>query len=572
MPVIDLDLDSRGAVRGLDRYDKAVDTSERNTSTAFSKMRTSASGFATVIGVTVVASFVAATAAVVAMSAAIVTAGSKARELENLARITGTTTEEFQNAAFATQKFGVSAEKLADISKDVKDKLGDFIATGGGEFKDFFENIAPKVGLTAKALQDMSGPNALIAVKEAMDAANVSLEEQIFYLESLANDTTMLIPLLEDGGKAFKEQADKARELGIALDEWDIERLIKGQEAIHQMTAAVLALKDKVLANLAPAFVAFGDAVMKAFKDSGKTIDDVAVLIAEKLVKSLGYAVEAVRFLYNGFMGLKLAFQAIIVAVSVLAQGFVKLLTPLKYVLDALVALGTIGGNPIRDLELAMKDFTASAIEGFGDTIEKVTTFNELMDKVKIKADEAAEAVIEGAKESKSAIDDTTAAVGKQGTAITAAQEEVQEAVTKTTNTMIKQARAVAAVNTELKEMTSLAADLGGFDTHKQTMSGSFSAHGGALSDEEWQGLAQWQKDFLVQKGLEGKTSYDYFNNKTGNRFQNSSGYDQGALAGLAKAFSGTGGGGVTNIFNQQISVSDIAAITQSQTTTEARA
>ncbi|MEY8206100.1 MAG: hypothetical protein RPR40_13635, partial [Bermanella sp.] len=97
---------------------------------------------------------------------------NQAREWDAMALRSGQTVGVMQSMAFATAKYNISADKTADILKDLTDKTGDFLATGGGEFADFFENIAPKVGLTAQALAEMSGPNALIALKSAMDQTN----------------------------------------------------------------------------------------------------------------------------------------------------------------------------------------------------------------------------------------------------------------------------------------------------------------------------------------------------------------------------------------------------------------
>jgi len=51
----------------------------------------------------------------------------------------------------------VSQEKLSETVKDVNDKFGDFMQTGGGEISDFFEKITPRVGITAKEFQDLYG-------------------------------------------------------------------------------------------------------------------------------------------------------------------------------------------------------------------------------------------------------------------------------------------------------------------------------------------------------------------------------------------------------------------------------
>lgn len=200
-----------------------------------------------------------ATALGVAGTALVLSAANQAKEIENLSRLANMGTVEFQNYAFATESVGINADKLGDISKDVRDKLGDFIATGGGEFADFFENVAPKIGLTAEELQGLSGPDVLIAVKDAMDAVNISAEEQVFYLESLANDSALLTPLLADNGAALKKQAAHASELGIALSTIESAKLLEAAATGKDLTGVLEALKNKAGAELAPAFVEVGN-------------------------------------------------------------------------------------------------------------------------------------------------------------------------------------------------------------------------------------------------------------------------------------------------------------------------
>ena len=135
-----------------------------------------------------------------ALTAMAVASANAEKEIEGLARLAGTSVSKFKSLSFAYSQVGISSEKLADISKDTNEKLGEFIATGGGGFKDFFDEVAPKVGITANELKYLSGPDVLQRVKNAMDQANVSLKEQSFFLESIASDTTLLIPLLADEG------------------------------------------------------------------------------------------------------------------------------------------------------------------------------------------------------------------------------------------------------------------------------------------------------------------------------------------------------------------------------------
>ena len=79
------------------------------------------------------------------------------REITNLSKVGNAGFEDFQKRAFAAKTVGVEMEKLADIFKDTGDKIGDFLQTGGGPLVDFFENIAPKVGVTAEMFRHLGG-------------------------------------------------------------------------------------------------------------------------------------------------------------------------------------------------------------------------------------------------------------------------------------------------------------------------------------------------------------------------------------------------------------------------------
>ncbi|MGA0849886.1 MAG: phage tail tape measure protein, partial [Chthoniobacterales bacterium] len=100
-----------------------------------------------------------------------------AKNLDNLAAVAGVDVERFQELAIGVRQFGVEQDKLADILKDVNDKFGDYMQTGAGPLADFFENIAPKVGLTAEAFANLSSEQKLGAYVKALQDANVSQAE-----------------------------------------------------------------------------------------------------------------------------------------------------------------------------------------------------------------------------------------------------------------------------------------------------------------------------------------------------------------------------------------------------------
>ena len=87
--------------------------------------------------------------------------------------------------AFAAKSVGVESDKLTDILKDTTERFGEFAATGGGELKDFFDNVAPKVGLTAEAFKNLSGPDALQAYYNALSKAGLNQQQMTYYMEAM---------------------------------------------------------------------------------------------------------------------------------------------------------------------------------------------------------------------------------------------------------------------------------------------------------------------------------------------------------------------------------------------------
>lgn len=131
-------------------------------------------------------------------------------EIERSAQLANVSTTEFQKLAYAAKSVGFESDKMADIYKDVNDKFGEFLATGGGEMKDFFENVAPKIGLTAEAFRGLSGPQSLQLYYNSLQKAGLSQAQMTFYMEALANDAAALTPLLRDNGAAMAELGSKA--------------------------------------------------------------------------------------------------------------------------------------------------------------------------------------------------------------------------------------------------------------------------------------------------------------------------------------------------------------------------
>ena len=273
--VVDLIAESAKYIEELKKANQQTGKFARDVSKSMNRLATTVAGMA---------------AGYLSLSAVIDSANrsmANAKELENMARLAGQSVEEFQATAYAVDSVGISAEQLGDISKDVSDKLGDFAATGGGEFADFFENVAPQVGLTSSELMKLSGPEVLLAVQKAMEDANVPMKEQIFYLESIANDASLLIPLLENNGRAMGELEGRYRDMNVALSETDISALREMEKAFKDAKREAESLSDTIWVSLSGAMTELARASADFFAAFRKNIEESPAQSLQFRIESL---------------------------------------------------------------------------------------------------------------------------------------------------------------------------------------------------------------------------------------------------------------------------------------------
>ena len=194
---------------------------------------------------------------------ALVSYGRKAIEsasqITELAKVSGVGVVEFQKLAEAAKTVNIGQEKLADIFKDTSDKMGDFLQVGGGAMVDFFEKIAPLVGATKAEFVGLSGKDSLQKYVDYLEQANIPHADMIFYMEAIASDASMLIPLLEDGGKAFRELGEGAEAAGRFMDETTIKALKRAENNIDRFQQNITVFVGQIIGALSPAAGAFDE-------------------------------------------------------------------------------------------------------------------------------------------------------------------------------------------------------------------------------------------------------------------------------------------------------------------------
>lgn len=243
-----------------------------------------------------------------AMAVLIKSSINSAAEIENFAKLAGSSTTEFQKFAAGARTVGVESDKLSDILKDVNDKVGDFLVTGGGPLKDFFEQVAPKVGVTAEQFRNLSGPQALGLYVDTLEKAGANQQEMTFFLEAIASDATLLAPLLRNGAKEMRGLADEAENLGLILSEETIAGAKQFNDDLDLLGRVAGGVGQEIAADLLPHLLELTDTLRdpktieaaKSLASGLVTAFNSVISGAEKMVSFIRWASEEVAVMMGG--------------------------------------------------------------------------------------------------------------------------------------------------------------------------------------------------------------------------------------------------------------------------------
>lgn len=337
----------------------------------------------------------AASAATAGLGIIVRNAAQSADQIRQFAQVANATPESFQRWAAGARTVGVEQEKLADILKDVNDRVGDFLQTGGGPMKDFFEQIAPSVGVTAEEFARLSGPEALQLYVTSLEKAGLSQQEMTFYLEAMASDATRLLPLLRDGGAEMTRFGDQARSVGAILDGEALSSLRQTQIALGSIGMVFDGIRNQIAVAVAPAvtwlaeaFVTLaseGGALRTALDALGENLGRMASYVAAfvgvmagRWVAGLAAAALSVRGLATALVVLRGALVrtgigALIVGVGELIFQFGRLVQGTGGVGAALGLLGDVAREVWDRMKLGMVALGLSIMAGWAEISAGIT-------------------------------------------------------------------------------------------------------------------------------------------------------------------------------------------------------
>lgn len=188
-------------------------------------------------------------AGVTAFANEIITTGN---EIKKFSQLSNTSVRDFQFYAKGAETAGISMESFADKMKDMQDRIGDYQQSGGGPLVDFFENIAPLVGVTIQQFQKLSGPQALQLYYDSLQKVGATQNDMKFYMEAIISDSSLLIPLLENGGEGFRKWGEAAERANAIMSDEMIENLALAKENVQMLSLQWDGLKATLVNNVVP--------------------------------------------------------------------------------------------------------------------------------------------------------------------------------------------------------------------------------------------------------------------------------------------------------------------------------
>jgi len=260
---IDLIAKVGGFVSGLSQAERASQKWRKQVQADANAAAVAFTGFAT-------AASAAAIGAGVAGFNLLKTTSKQITETDRWAKSLNMSTQSLLAWQYAAEKAGVSGDQMADIFKDIGDKIGDAVLNQSGEAVDALNAL----GLSAKKLASESPDKQLLAISNALGKINTNAEKTTI-LESLGNDLSKLLPLLDQGGEKLRQYMDAAKQFGVAPDDADIEKLVKINALFEDMETQVNGVKIEIATGLASVDLS---GLKNAITDMGDVFKDQNVI------------------------------------------------------------------------------------------------------------------------------------------------------------------------------------------------------------------------------------------------------------------------------------------------------
>ncbi|HCD5320041.1 TPA: phage tail tape measure protein [Klebsiella michiganensis] len=278
---IDLIARTGGFVQGMDKAERSSQ-----------KWRDNVKKDAAVVGASLATVGAAAAAAAISVGAAgislVKNTSNQITATDRWAKSLKMSTQDLLSWQFAAEKAGLTGDNIADIFKDINDKVGDAVLNKSGEAAQALDTL----GLSAQKLAQQSPDKQLMAISEALQKIPTQAGKTNI-LESLGNDLSKMLPLFDNNNEKLKQFIQLSKDFGVAPPQEDIDNLVKVNQFFQDIESSAQGLKIEIASGLAKVDLS---PIQDGLNDIREVFTDPAVLSG--LAKLVGGMAELV-----GWMG-----------------------------------------------------------------------------------------------------------------------------------------------------------------------------------------------------------------------------------------------------------------------------
>ncbi|HCJ0623188.1 TPA: phage tail tape measure protein [Klebsiella variicola] len=167
-------------------------------------------------------------------------------EADRWAKSLKMSTQDLLSWQYAAEQAGLTGDNIADIFKDINDKVGDAVLNKSGEAAQALDTL----GLSAEKLSQQSPGKQLLAISSALQKIP-SQAGKTNILESLGNDLSKMLPLFDNNNEKLKQFIQLSKDFGIAPPQEDIDNLVKVNQFFQDIETSARGLKMEIASGLA---------------------------------------------------------------------------------------------------------------------------------------------------------------------------------------------------------------------------------------------------------------------------------------------------------------------------------
>ena len=295
---------------------------------------------------------------------------------------------------YAARTVNVEGDKMADIFKDVSEKIGDAFANNGGEAVE----VMQRLNLDIKEMASLSPDQQLLKVAGALGDVGTNAEK-VQILESLASDASLLLPLLDNNAEGLKKLRDEAIASGNAISEIDAAQLEAANQALMRAGGIVSGLANRFTVELAPYLEVTANWFLENAKQAGG-VGEVVNSAMDGAVTAIGYVLTALDYMKIGWETIRLG---VLTFAAVSLKALDAVVEPIRYINEL---LGVEQPEAFHVLTAMVEGFEQAAINSQAKLVGLISTVGQnaetakgALKEIKQAADEVAQIQVQTAQQ-----------------------------------------------------------------------------------------------------------------------------------------------------------------------------